>query len=501
MASSSAFLFLSILLLLVSDHRAIADLQDDAQALLAFKNKLSKNATKLSSWQNATNVCVSWTGVTCGNSSSSSGPRVLALRLPGKSLYGSIAEGTLGKIDSLQVLSLRSNRLRSFPSDLSNCTSLRELYLNNNEFSGPLPSNFTAWPLLRKIDLSSNSFNGSIPPSLNDSTNLRYLRLQDNNLTGSIPSLSGIAVNLQNFSVARNNLSGSIPSYLAQFGQESFAGNSYLCGSPLPTPCPSTPSPSPSPSSTPPASSSSPPPSPSPSPTPSQSGSGLKAGVIAAIVIGTVIGALLLLSLCLILCLRRPQSKDNTAGPPSLYAAGRESFQSRYAYHNGTNNIKTINSEVARAMQVAAMEAKVEKSSGYGSSTAASVDGRRAPNKLTFVGDDDGRQNYDLEELLRASAEVLGKGSFGTSYKAIMSDGLTLVVKRLKEAGGSPEDEATCKAAMEKLGGLRHPNLVPFRAFFFTEKEKLIISDHMPQGSLSSLLHGKLLFSLPIVCA
>lgn len=34
---------------------------------------------------------------------------------------------------------------------------------------------------------------------------------------------------------------------------------------------------------------------------------------------------------------------------------------------------------------------------------------------------------------MRASAEVLGKGSYGTTYKAVLEDGTTVVVKRLKE--------------------------------------------------------------------
>ncbi|KAK9114836.1 hypothetical protein Syun_021633 [Stephania yunnanensis] len=40
---------------------------------------------------------------------------------------------------------------------------------------------------------------------------------------------------------------------------------------------------------------------------------------------------------------------------------------------------------------------------------------------------------FDLEDLLRASAEVLGKGSVGTSYKAVLEEGTTVVVKRLKD--------------------------------------------------------------------
>ncbi|KAF2306622.1 hypothetical protein GH714_019860 [Hevea brasiliensis] len=52
-------------------------------------------------------------------------------------------------------------------------------------------------------------------------------------------------------------------------------------------------------------------------------------------------------------------------------------------------------------------------------------------NKLVFF--EGSTYNFDLEDLLRASAEVLGKGSYGTTYKAILEEGTAVVVKRLKE--------------------------------------------------------------------
>ncbi|KAF5744436.1 putative Nodulation receptor kinase precursor [Tripterygium wilfordii] len=44
-------------------------------------------------------------------------------------------------------------------------------------------------------------------------------------------------------------------------------------------------------------------------------------------------------------------------------------------------------------------------------------------NKLVFF--EGCAYNFDLEDLLRASAEVLGKGSFGTAYKAILEESTT----------------------------------------------------------------------------
>ncbi|KAK8275241.1 hypothetical protein V6Z11_D10G126000 [Gossypium hirsutum] len=107
-------------------------------------------------------------------------------------------------------------------------------------------------------------------------------------------------------------------------------------------------------------------------------------------------------------------------------------------------------------------------------------------NKLVFF--EGCSYNFDLEDLLRASAEVLGKGSYGTTYKAILEEGTTMVVKRLKEVvAGKREFELQ----MENVGRLgHHPNLVPLRAYYYSKDEKLLVYDYIPAGSFSSLLHG-----------
>ncbi|KAE8729708.1 putative inactive receptor kinase [Hibiscus syriacus] len=43
---------------------------------------------------------------------------------------------------------------------------------------------------------------------------------------------------------------------------------------------------------------------------------------------------------------------------------------------------------------------------------------------------------------------------------------------------------------MEMLGQIRHENVVPLRAFYYSKDEKLLVSDFMRDGSLSALLHG-----------
>jgi len=94
---------------------------------------------------------------------------------------------------------------------------------------------------------------------------------------------------------------------------------------------------------------------------------------------------------------------------------------------------------------------------------------------------------YDLEDLLRASAEVLGKGTYGTTYKAAIESGPVMAVKRLKETS-LPEREFRDKVAA--IGGIDHPNVVPLQAYYFSKDEKLMVYEFVAMGSLSSMLHG-----------
>ncbi|KAK4486251.1 hypothetical protein RD792_008921 [Penstemon davidsonii] len=107
--------------------------------------------------------------------------------------------------------------------------------------------------------------------------------------------------------------------------------------------------------------------------------------------------------------------------------------------------------------------------------------------KLYFVRND--RERFDLEELLRASAEVLGSGSFGSSYKAVLFSGQAYVVRRFRQMNNVVKEDFY--EHMRRLGRLSHPNLLPLVGFYYRKEEKLLITDYVENGSLASHLHGK----------
>ncbi|XAR71853.1 Non-specific serine/threonine protein kinase [Bertholletia excelsa] len=407
-------LIASIFILLPFLPLIVGDLGSDRQALLDFASAVPQ--VRNLNWNSNSSVCNSWVGVACNED----GTRVIAVHLPGVGLYGPIPANTIGKLDALKVLSLRSNHLSgNLPSDIPSIPSLQFLYLQQNNFSGEIPTALSSQ--LSVLDLSFNSFNGNLPPTISNLVRLTVLSLQFNLLTGPIPDLNLPRLKLLNLSY--NMLKGSIPDSLQKFPSSSFVGNSLLCGLPL-TDCSSI----------------------SPSPKNARNNRKLGAGAIIAIVIGGISFLFLPVIVFWFCC----SKKKNNLGSGLLKGKAT----------NGVGN---------------------EKSQDFGSGVQASE-----KNKLFFF--EGCSYNFDLEDLLRASAEVLGKGTYGSAYKAVLDETVVVVVKRLREVGVGKREFEQQMEVLAKVG--RHPNVLPLRAYYYSKDEKLLVCDYVPAGSLSALLHG-----------
>ncbi|KAL3834260.1 hypothetical protein ACJIZ3_008996 [Penstemon smallii] len=105
--------------------------------------------------------------------------------------------------------------------------------------------------------------------------------------------------------------------------------------------------------------------------------------------------------------------------------------------------------------------------------------------KLVFVSDSS--PVFDFEDLLGASAKLLGHGTFGSTYSAAMDNGITVMVKELNMLSMS---EVKFKRHMELVQHIRHKNVVELRGYFYSKDEKLMFYDHYSNGSVSTLLHG-----------
>ncbi|XP_071692459.1 probable leucine-rich repeat receptor-like protein kinase At1g68400 [Rutidosis leptorrhynchoides] len=449
----SLFYILILLTIHVTPLLATSSPHPDLAPLLSFKSSADVS-NKLATWTSSSDPCNTsspFFGVTCLHN------RVTRLVLEDLNLLGRF--DSLTSLTQLRILSLKRNNLTGPVPDLSSFTSLKLLFLSSNQFSGEFPPSLTSLSGLYRLDLSLNNFSGEIPSTINRMNHLLTLRLEQNQFSGSISVLN--LQNLQDFNISGNSISGSIPAVLSSFPESSFSNNRFLCGSPLSNctepkiPGLASPVDKPAPST---FVASSPSSIPSTTSLPGKKWSNgnrhgnSKIGTFAIIAI--IVGDVLVLALVSLI----------------LYCY----FWRNY---NGKSKKKSTSSQILEGEKI------VYSSSPYPNPNMQSGFER---GKMVFF---EGERKFELEDLLRASAEMLGKGGFGTAYKAVLDDGNVVAVKRLKEAaviGGRKEFEER----MEVLGRLRHPNVVSLKAYYFARDEKLLVYEYMSNGNLFWLLHG-----------
>ncbi|CAA2958735.1 inactive LRR receptor-like serine threonine-kinase BIR2 [Olea europaea subsp. europaea] len=85
-----------------------------------------------------------------------------------------------------------------------------------------------------------------------------------------------------------------------------------------------------------------------------------------------------------------------------------------------------------------------------------------------------------------SAKNVIVSTSTGTTYKAVLPDGSALAIKRLSTC---KMGEKQFRMEMNRLGQLRHPNLVPLLGFCLVEEEKILVYKHLSNGTLCSILN------------
>ncbi|XP_021714360.1 probable inactive receptor kinase At5g67200 [Chenopodium quinoa] len=463
-------LFLLLSLSSQTTPQAVPVPPNDAASLLSFKSKADLDNKLLFSLHEHFDYC-HWQGVKCQQA------RVVRFSLPNYSLRGTFPRNTLSSLDQLRVLVLRNNSLFGpLPSDLHSLSNLRSLLLDHNSFSSSLPPSIFSLYKLRVLDLSFNNFSGSLSPLFLHLDRLTTLKLQFNSFNGSLPNFNQSA--LLFFNVSGNNFSGKIPdtSTLSQFTPSSFSLNPNLCGDIVNKPCDSRspffdsssamnqPSSSPSNSLTASESLLSPP--------------GMKSHRKKTIMIlGFSLGGLLLISSLFFMLLAAKKKTTLIPKTTKDYAGDLSS----------SGEVMTEQSEVIR-VRFDSQSNELEDEKCMKNEQGSGGGRREKSGNLVFcIGE---AQLYTLEQLMRGSAEMLGRGTMGTTYKAKLDNQLIVTVKRLDAIKMSGVDGQMFERVMEIVGGMRHPNLVPVRAYFQAKEERLIIYDYQPNGSVFNLIHG-----------
>ncbi|CAL5392086.1 unnamed protein product [Camellia sinensis] len=132
------------------------------------------------------------------------------VRLDRNQLSGNISED-FGIYPNLVYIDLSHNNFYGEVSQKwKKCHNLTSLKISNNNISGEIPLEIMDSTQLCLLDLSSNRLVGQIPVKLGKMVSLFNLRLDDNHLSGNIPLEFSKLSNLQYLNLARNDLNGSI---------------------------------------------------------------------------------------------------------------------------------------------------------------------------------------------------------------------------------------------------------------------------------------------------
>ncbi|KAK1434254.1 hypothetical protein QVD17_11174 [Tagetes erecta] len=325
---------------------------------------------------------------------------------------------------------------------LSQLQGLRVINLVSNSFSGPIPE-FNKLGALKAIYLSMNQFSGDIPSAyFTTMVSLKKIWFDNNNFSGSIPSSLAQLPRLLELHLNNNKFSGLIP-VIGQPTLESLnLSNNNLVGD-IP--------------------------------------SSLSRFDVALFDRNPGLCGPKLGKLCVVKQTHNKQAAASKPPPP-------ESLKIFYM-------LMAVSAFIYVAMLIAIYMLVQKRKKQEKSSSSVFMISKE--DNMEKVGDimllnkaaAAAAASFGLSDLMTAGAEVLGNGSLGSSYKAKLSNGLVLVVKRLNDEKIIISKEGF-EVEMSRLGKLEHPNVLAPIACHFHKKEKLIIYDYIPKGSLLYLLHG-----------
>ncbi|KAK4354067.1 hypothetical protein RND71_026261 [Anisodus tanguticus] len=356
-----------------------------------------------------------------------------------KGLSGTIDVDALKELPNFRTISVMNNNFEGPLPTLTKLAGLKTAYFDNNKFSGQIDNTaLEGMHWLKKLHIANNQFTGKIPSVLGQLPKLTELRLENNKFEGQIPDFNQERIMDMNF--ANNSLEGPIPRGLTSLKASSFEGND-LCDGPL-SKCSSEP----------------------------------KIALWTIILVVIAVAAAVAAIVVVIIILHQRKHTPEAEARPTASSPGTAGG----AIHQKAPSTTDLD-KMEQGQAVAATPDRSPEGQGGKRPEQA-----QTQQKLLFLKDD--IEKFDLPDLLKASAEILGSGVFGSTYKTALSIGSVMVVKRFRQMNNVGKEDF--HEHMRRLGRLSHKNLVPIVAFYYRKEEKLLVSEYVNNVSLAVHLHG-----------
>ncbi|CAA6664777.1 unnamed protein product [Spirodela intermedia] len=432
-------------------------------------------------------------------------PPGLGLQPASGGIPASFASSSSSSIRSLWLNNQQGSARLTGPIDVvQNMTSLTQLWLQSNAFSGPLPD-FSALVDLQDLGLRDNRFTGLVPPSLTSLPSLRKVTLANNLFQGPVPvfpmtvlqddpgscdprvvTLLAVAKSFGYPSRFAENWRGMIP---AQGGWGSAA--TAVGTSPSSTsggwasPAWSRRSSPPSRTAPAPAPVSSPPTAIAPlgggggwdSNAPDSGGgsteraSSRSVGIIVGSVLGAVFGASLIGLLIFSLYKTKKRASGRVQSPNTTVIHPR---------HSGSDQ-DLVKITVAGSAALTSGARTLSETRSTASSIPAGGD-------ACLV--DAGNMLISIQVLRSVTGDfsehnILGSGGFGTVYRGELHDGTKIAVKRMESGVMGSKGLAEFRSEIAVLTKVRHRNLVSLLGYCLEGNERLLVYEYMPMGTLS----------------
>ncbi|WVZ94002.1 hypothetical protein U9M48_039946 [Paspalum notatum var. saurae] len=362
-------------------------------------------------------------------SSGYAGSALMYLDLSGNKLFGEFNISSWFR--DLRHVNLAHNQLSSanLLMSLGEISGLEYVNLSSTGLHGQIPSEFSSWLVgLKVLDLSRNNISGVVPDL--SSLRLRVLDLSVNNLTGEIPVvLVKKLASMERFNFSYNNLTVCASELSPEAFAAAFARSRNDC--PIAV-----------------------------DPDSIKKRKGKRKGMKLALAVVLSLFFSVLGLLCLAVACRRRRKRCD-----ALPVVKQVSFKEEPAV-SGPFSFQTDSTTWVADVKVA--------------------------TSVPVVIFEKPLLNFTFADLLAATSNfdrgtLLAEGRFGPVYRGFLPGGIQIAVKVLVH--GSVMEDQDAARELERLGRIKHPNLVPLTGYCLAGDQRIAIYEYMENGNLHNLLH------------